>query len=420
MRNSENRPRRSRGRLGVWLIGARGQVATCIIAGAAAIRRGLADRTGLVTALPELAGLDLAPVEELVFGGHEIRSWSLRDSAAEINRRAGSLSRELNRAVARDLDAADRNVALGTALGCGPTIRKLAGARQLPEDGRPLARLVDGLRRDLEQFRRKNRLDRLVMVNVASTEPVGEAPRCGVSLAAFRRALAANRREPNLAAAQLYAYVALEAGIPYVNFTPSVASEIPALLELAELQGLPHAGKDGKTGETLVKSALAPMFAARNLDVLSWEGHNLLGNLDGLVLDDPRSNAVKAASKEKLLRQVLGATSPNLHSRVRIDYCPSVDDWKIAWDFVHFRGFLGTKMILQFIWQGCDSMLAAPLVLDLARLVDLAARRGERGLQTQLACFFKNPLGATKHGLGEQFADLLAYARAAAPAWGRD
>ena len=406
---------RASGRLGIWLIGARGQVATCIIAGAAAIRRGLAGTSGLVTALPELAGLDLAPLSGLVFGGHEIRPGSLRDSAEMIRERAGSLSAELIRAVARDLDAADRNIALGTALGCGPVIRRLAGKRRLLEDGASLTGIVKRLQRDFAAFRRRERLAHLVVVNVSSTEPVGEAPRAMASLAALRAALAANRREPNLAAAQLYAYAALDAGIPYVNFTPSLATELPALAELALERGLPHAGKDGKTGETLVKSVLAPLFVARNLRVLSWEGHNLLGNMDGLVLDDEKSKAVKAASKDTLLRRIL-VNSPDLHTRVRIDYCPSVDDWKIAWDFIHFQGFLGTKMSLQFIWQGCDSMLAAPLVLDLARLVDLAARRGERGLQTQLACFFKNPLGATKHGLGEQFADLLAYARAAAPA----
>jgi len=399
--------------VGVWLIGARGQVATCVVAGAAAIRRGLTGPTGMVSETPELSGLDLVPVESLVFGGHEIRGGSLRRSAEEIRGKSGSLSPELIRAVARDLDAAERNIAVGTALGCGGAVRRLVSGKRLLEDGMKLSGIVARIQRDIENFRRRNRLERVVVVNVASTESVARPPKCAGSLDALRRAIEKNRRERNLAAALIYAYAALDVGHPYVNFTPSIASETGALLELAELRGVPHAGKDGKTGETLIKSVLAPMFPARNLAVLSWEGHNLLGNRDGLVLDDDGAKAAKTASKDGLLREILGADG--LHSRVRIDYCPSVDDWKIAWDFIHFRGFLGTKMSLQFIWQGCDSMLAAPLVLDLVRLVEFAARSGERGAMAHLACFFKSPLGARSHAFAEQFAELAAYARARTP-----
>ncbi len=399
----------ARGRLGVWLIGARGQVATCLVAGAAAVRRGLADSVGLVSATGEFAGLDLAPVESLVFGGHEIRPGSLRGSAGEIREMSGSLSAELVRATGRDLDAADRNIAAGTALGCGKTVRGLAGKRRLLEDGRSLAKVVERIQKDIAAFRRRHRLARVVVVNLASTEAVSGPPACASSLGALRRTIAADRRERNLAAALLYAYAVIDAGYPYVNFTPSVASETPALMELAELRGVPHAGKDGKTGETLMKSVLAPMFAARNLEVMTWEGHNLLGNRDGLALEDNGAKASKMASKDGLLRRIL-TNSPDLRSRVRIDYCPSVDDWKVAWDFIHFRGFLGTKMSLQFTWQGCDAMLAAPLVLDLVRFADLAARSGEKGAMSHLASFFKNPLDARSHAFAEQFADLVAYA----------
>jgi myo-inositol-1-phosphate synthase len=168
-------------------------------------------------------------------------------------------------------------------------------------------------------------------------------------------------------------------------------------------------GKDGKTGETLVKTTLAPMFRDRNLRVLSWYGYNLLGNRDGLVLENPDHGAGKLRSKDRALRSLLGRTE--LRSKVQIDYVPSLDDWKTAWDFVHFQGFLGAKMSLQFTWQGCDSALAAPLVLDLARFADRALREGEGGPMTWLASFFKDPLEAGEHGFGAQFEALRRYAR---------
>lgn len=166
-------------------------------------------------------------------------------------------------------------------------------------------------------------------------------------------------------------------------------------------------GRDGKTGETLVKSALAPMFAGRNLRVLSWEGHNILGNRDGRVLEDDANKAEKVASKSDLLEDILGYET---HNRVRIDYTPSLGDWKTAWDHVHFEGFLGTRMKLQFTWEGSDSALAAPLVLDLARLVAFADEHGEGGTQPNLASFFKSPYGVNDHDLSRQLQRPYDYA----------
>src|SRR4029077_4789253 len=152
----------------------------------------------------------------------------------------------------------------------------------------------------------------------------------------------------------------------------------------------PIAGQDGKTGETLLKTVLAPMFARRNLRVLSWGGHNILGTRDGLVLPDPDNKASKLRSKDQVVGEIVGY-SPQTHTS--IEYIESLDDWKTAWDHVHFRGFLGVKMTLQVTWQGCDSVLAAPLVIDLARLALDAQRRGRGGIQSHLACFFKSPMG---------------------------
>jgi myo-inositol-1-phosphate synthase len=204
----------------------------------------------------------------------------------------------------------------------------------------------------------------------------------------------------------LYAYAAIERGFPYVNFTPSIGAAVPALRTLALKQHVPFYGRDGKTGETLLKSVLGPMFRARNLEVLLWEGFNILGGGDGRVLADRRPQGAKVRSKARVLAGTLGYAP---HAGVRIDYVPSLGNWKTAWDFVHFRGFLGTKMSLQFIWQGCDSILAAPLVLDLVRLAEFAQRRGEAGPMTHLACFFKDPLDVDQHSFAEQCRLLTDY-----------
>ena len=203
-----------------------------------------------------------------------------------------------------------------------------------------------------------------------------------------------------------YAYAAIDMGYPYINFTPSVGSEIPAIKQLALEKGVPHMGKDGKTGETLVKSVLAPMFKHRNFKVLSWAGFNILGDRDGQILDDPKNKATKIRSKDKTLNSVFDYP---VFSRVGIEYVPSLHDWKTAWDHIHFKGFLDTKMIMQFIWQGCDAILAAPLALDLVRLADFAKKNNEKGLMPHLACFFKSPLEVDEFDFFKQYDMLIDY-----------
>jgi myo-inositol-1-phosphate synthase len=179
------------------------------------------------------------------------------------------------------------------------------------------------------------------------------------------------------------------------------------LEELAIERGVLHVGRDGKTGETLMKSVLAPMFAARNLQVMSWVGHNIFGNLDGKVLDDPVNKANKVRSKDHLLTEILGYHPQTL---VSIEYIESLGDWKTAWDHIHFRGFLDTQMTLQFIWQGCDSLLAAPLVLDLVRFTEREQRRGKSGVMSFLASFFKSPMGCEEPRFQKQVDLLHAWA----------
>jgi myo-inositol-1-phosphate synthase len=393
---------------GVWIIGARGGVATCLMAGLAGIRRGLCGREGLVTERPVFAGLGLVPLDGLVFGGHEIRKCTLRESAAEIRARAGSLSPELLAAIGEDLDAADAAVRPGTALGCGKAITGLDGVTGLLEKKLKPAKLAERLAADIAEFGSATGADRVVAINLSSTEPYRpELPDFYRDLASFEKAL--EKGEKGLSAATVYAHAAFRAGAAYVNFTPSVASEVPALRELAEKLALPHCGKDGKTGETLMKTALAPMFVERNLRVLSWEGYNIFGNRDAVVLDDPVNNLAKTSGKDAALRSILG--DDRTHTRVRIDYCPSLDDWKTAWDFIHFQGWCGTRMILQFIWQGCDSMLAAPLAADLVRLTDASLRRGEKGVMGHVSAFFKQPVDGDSRDFFAQSRKLEDYVR---------
>jgi myo-inositol-1-phosphate synthase len=198
----------------------------------------------------------------------------------------------------------------------------------------------------------------------------------------------------------------VRAGCPYVNFTPSTGLRTPTLTDGLAASGLPHAGRDGKTGQTLLRAVLAPMFVQRALTVRAWSGTNLLGGGDGATLADPAAAAAKNAGKERVLTETLGHTP---QGEVHIDDVPALGDWKTAWDHIAFEGFLGSRMILQTIWQGCDSALAAPLVLDLARLVARAHEAGLSGPLPELGFYFKDP-DAGPSGLAEQFTALLSFA----------
>ena len=256
----------------------------------------------------------------------------------------------------------------------------------------------------LAAFAERHRLDRVVVVNVASTEPAATPHPGHADVAALRLAL--DRPGTVLPPSSLYAYGAFHAGASFVDFTPSTGARLPALAQLAESAGLPYAGHDGKTGETLLKSVLAPMFAMRHLQVRSWSGTNLLGGGDGARLAEPEANAAKAASKQRVLRETLGYEP---EGQTRIEYVPEIGDFKTAWDLVTFGGFLGTAMRLEFTWHGCDSALAAPLVLDLARLCAAAHAAGRRGPVESLGFFFKDPLGDGPHALADQWRVLCEF-----------
>ncbi|MFJ4965179.1 inositol-3-phosphate synthase [Streptomyces sp. NPDC088729] len=363
----------ARVRTGVWFIGARGSVATTATAGCAAIAAGLHPPSGMATETPPFARSGLPPLTSLVFGGHDILDCPLA-KRAEALAEGGVLPHGLPAAVRAELDAADAEIRPG-----GP----------LPGDARTDEELITAFAADLAGFTRRHELARTVVVNVSSTEP------------------APGPDDPRLPASSLYAAAALRAGCPYVDFTPSTGLRSPALAEAVASCGLPHAGRDGKTGQTLLRSVLAPMFVQRALPVRAWSGTNLLGGGDGAALADPAAAAAKNAGKERVLADTFGAAP---EGEVHIDDVPAMGDWKTAWDHIAFDGFLGSRMILQTIWQGCDSALAAPLVLDLARLLARAHETGLSGPRPELGFYFKDPDGGGSAALADQYADLLAFA----------
>jgi myo-inositol-1-phosphate synthase len=395
-------------RVGIWFVGARGGVAATATLGLIALQKQLTATVGLVSGLSQFANLDFSSWDNFVVGGHEIRDGSLLDSVERLHADSRVLESALVDACREELAAVDGRIRPGTLSNCGETIGRLAGPAMRTFAGESPRESINRLQVDLRDFQKEAGVDRVVVVNLASTEPVNDTRQLPDRGDELSKRLDDNSSQ--LPASSLYAIAALELGMPYINFTPSLGASPAAIQELAIQRKTCHAGQDGKTGETLLKSVLAPAFAARNLEVMSWVGHNIFGNLDGLVLDDPANKAAKIKSKDQLVGNILGYDPQTL---VSIEYIRSLGDWKTAWDHIHFRGFLGTPMTLQFIWQGCDSLLAAPLVLDLVRFVELSHRSGEVGVLSHLASFFKRPLGSEKHDFFQQFSQLLKWAGAA-------
>jgi myo-inositol-1-phosphate synthase len=394
-------------RIGIWFIGARGGVASTATLGLAALGKKLAGTAGLVSELPQFAVLDLAKWNSFVVGGHEIRDYSLVESLRRLVTDSRVLDANLIDACRPELDAVDARIRPGTLTNCGPTIGSLASSTMRDFQSEPPRDTIGRLQSDLRDFQREAGTECVIVVNLASTEPAADAAATPAGWDALSQAIE-EKTFDKLPASSLYAIAALDLGLPYINFTPSLGASPAAINDLAKLRRTCHAGQDGKTGETLLKSVLAPMFAARNLEVLSWVGHNIFGNLDGLVLDNPANKAAKIKDKDALVGQILGYDPQTL---VTIEYIRSMGDWKTAWDHIHFRGFLGTPMTMQFTWQGCDSLLAAPLVLDLVRLVERSHRNGDTGVLAHLGSFFKRPLGLAEHDFSRQFTLLLDWAQ---------
>ncbi len=386
------------GRTGIFIGGALGDIAATMMVGALAIRHRHAAPLGMVSDQAPFTALGLVPMDELRFGGIDVRRGKLRDVARTVGDASRTFSRDLLDAVAPTLDSIDADVH------CDASYDWDTAKPSYSNDS--LTDVVESLRGRFQRFRRRHQLDRIVMLDLASVEATPEPVIAHTQLRAFEAAVADDDRRV-ISPSMIRAYAAFLEDCVYINFTPNVGATIPALQKLATERGLPYYGSDAKTGETLIKSVLAPMFACRNLDVMSWEGVNMLGNNDGKALSDPDRRMAKMSNKEEAVSRMLGYP---VHSGVDINYVPSLGDWKTAWDLIHFKGFLDVPMTMQFTWQGCDSILAAPLALDLARFGDFALRENEAGPMKHLASFFKNPLDVEELAFLPQFEMLLRYA----------
>ena len=378
-------------RVGLAVVGLGGAVATTAVAGLELLRLGAVGADGLPLADVDAPGL--VPYEGLVVGG-----WDLDDSDLA---KAASVHGVLDH---RQIDVAGpglSQVRPWPAAGDEEFCRNVVGGNTVVAQGRRAQ--SDVIRQDLRRFREEEGLDGCVVVNLASTErwPDLTAPALQTP-AAFESGLDAD--DPAISPGMLYAYAAVMEGCGYANFTPSLAADAPALVALAEHRGVPVAGKDGKTGQTMLKTVLAPAFRSRAL-------RNILGNRDGLALDDRASLASKIGTKGSVLDSILGY--PVEDHVVRIDYYRPRGDQKEAWDAIDLVGFLGQRMQVKVDFQCRDSILAAPLALELARLLDLAQQRGEGGVQEHLGWFFKAPMtrdGAPpEHALHRQEQALLAW-----------
>lgn len=386
------------------MVGATGRVGSAVALGIAALRDKTASTTGLVSSLPTFRQLPLVAPGKIIVGGHEIRRETLLGAVLDAHEKARIFDEDLILRCAPDLRKMQRNIVRGTLFGADKAIVRMAEGAAAKTDSSAAA-AIERLASDIRSFRRKNKLDQVVVIHTASCEPPFSLGATHASWKKLSKALT-RRGARTLPPSSLYALAAIEADAAYVNFTPSLGVGVPAIKERAIQRGVPYMGCDGKTGETLVKSALAPMFATRNLSILSWVGQNILGNRDGEVLSNPATRAAKLKSKDKTVARIVGG-SPT--TRVSIEYVPSLDDWKVAWDYIHFEGFLGTKMSMQFTWAGCDSILAAPLVIDLARFAALELRRGAVGPMKHLAFFFKDPMGVDEHDLASQWRSLVSH-----------
>jgi myo-inositol-1-phosphate synthase len=369
-------------RLGVAIVGMGGAVATTAIAGIEMIKSGANRFDGLP--LADMAVPGLSHYRDLVFGGWDLNGDDLGAAAQEH----GVLSRdELN-----DGASALKSMRPWAAVANERFCRNIQGRHLIA--ARSHREAIEIIASDLARFRAEADAERVVMLNLASTEvwPDLSAPVLA-TVEAFERGLDEN--DPAIGPAMLYAYAAITSGVPYANFTPSVAADVPALVELAKRRNVGVAGKDGKTGQTFMKTVIAPALRARSLHVDGWFSTNILGNRDGLALDDPESLKSKLNTKGCVLEQILGYPVEDHVVDIRY-YRPRGDD-KEAWDNIDVTGFLGKRMQIKVNFLCKDSILAAPLAIEIARVMGLADRRGQGGVQEQLSVFFKAPMVANGH-----------------------
>jgi myo-inositol-1-phosphate synthase len=393
----------ARGKLGVMIPGM-GAVATTFMAGVEAIRKGIAEPIGSLTQMgtirlgkrtdgrsPKIKKfVPLAGLDDLVFTGWDI----FEDDAYESAIHAGVLEKDLLNQIKPFL----RSIKPRKAVFDRNYVKKLDGKHV--KKGKNKRDLAEQLRHDIREFKKKSGADRLVMIWCGSTEIFLQPGEVHSSLEAFERGLEKN--DPNIAPSMIYAYAALSEGVPFANGAPNLTVDIPVMHDLSRANHAPIAGKDFKTGQTLMKTILAPGFKARMLGVSGWFSTNILGNRDGEVLDDPGSFKTKEESKLSVLDRILQPELypqlyKNIFHKVRINYYPPRGDNKEGWDNIDIFGWLGYPMQIKLDFLCRDSILAAPIVLDLVLFLDLAQRSHELrglGIQEWLSFYLKSPMVA--------------------------
>ena len=390
----------AKGKIGVLTPGM-GAVTTTFFAGVEAVRRGLAKPFGSLTQLgtirlgkrtenrvPKISKfVPLASLDDLVFGGWDI----FPDSAYQAAIKAGVLERSL----VDQLKPFLNSIRPMKAVFHKNYVKRLDGSNV--KKAKTKWDLALKLKDDMAKFKEKNKCDRLIMVWCASTEVYRKPSEAHKDAASFVRALKENHED--IAPSMIYAYAAITSGVPFANGAPNLTVDIPAMIELAQSNNVPICGKDFKTGQTLMKTIVAPGLKARMLGVDGWFSTNILGNRDGEVLDDPESFKTKEESKLGVLEyilqpQVYPELYGKLYHKVRINYYPPRGDNKEGWDSIDIFGWLGYPMQIKIDFLCRDSILAAPIVLDLVLLLDLAKRARMRGIQEWLSFYFKSPMCA--------------------------
>ncbi len=385
------------GRLGVLLVGL-GAVSTTVIAGVEAVRRGLSKPIGSITQMNTIRlgkrtdsrtplvkdFVPLADLDDIVFG-----AWDpIPDDAYESARHCGVLRPEDLEPIADFM----KSIKPMTAAFDKAYVKKLDGTNV--KTGANKMELAEQLREDIRRFKEENRCDRLVIVWAASTEIFLTPGPVHDTVESLEQAMRDNHEA--IAPSMLYAWAALQEGVPFANGAPNLTVDLPAMLELAKRNGVPICGKDFKTGQTLIKTILAPGLKARMLGLAGWFSTNILGNRDGEVLDDPESFKTKEESKLGVLEHILQPDMyPDLYGdmyhKVRINYYPPRGDNKEGWDNIDIFGWMGYPMQIKIDFLCRDSILAAPIVLDLALFLDLSRRAGLHGVQEWLSFYFKSP-----------------------------
>ncbi len=386
------------GKLGILTPGM-GAVATTLFAGVLSARQDQQPPFGSLTQMGRIRlgkrtedrnplireFVPLAELDDIVFGGWDPYS----DDAYAAAMKAGVLQPHHLEGVGEEL----RLITPMSAAFSPKWVERLEDTDHTKPEATKRAQ-ADALIEDIDRFRAEHGIDRVVMVWCGSTEAYEEPTDVHQSLAAFEAGLDAN--DPHIAPSQLYAYAALQSGVPFANGAPNLSVDIPAMVELSELRGVPIAGKDFKTGQTLIKTIVAPGLKARMLGARGWFSTNILGNRDGEVLDAPENFRSKEVSKLGVLEQILQPELypelyGDLYHKVRINYYPPRGDDKEGWDNIDIFGWMGYPMQIKIDFLCKDSILAAPLALDLALFLDLAHRAGKSGVQEWLSFYFKSP-----------------------------